>query len=149
MLGGSYSFSAAVTDCGGDGICGTSDDVTTATNGVTMGVSSFAVLTRARTFDADGDGFLDAFDLYWSLAPSSPLSVSDVSVRVDSRYASGLSHPPSLTSSGKLAFIDGQFASWELPRVEIRGNAHFQTGSYYVGVVEDGAAPSITASVPA
>lgn len=50
--------------------------------------------------------------------------------------------------SGTLAFGDGLFAGWELPRVDIDGNAAFQTGSYYVGVAEDGAAPVVSASKP-
>lgn len=117
---GTYAFSAVVDDCSIDGICGNSDDVLTSTNGVSVTVSSLSVLTRATTLDTDGDGYLDAFDLFWNVAPMSPLSVSDVTVRVDSRNATGLSYPAALTSSGRLSFADSQFTGWELPRIEVR-----------------------------
>lgn len=50
--------------------------------------------------------------------------------------------------TGRLAFNDSTFAGWELPRVDIAGNSFYETGSYYVGVVEDGAAPVVTPSKP-
>lgn len=62
-----------------------------------MTVSSKAVLVRARTFDADDDGFLDAFDFFFNLPPSSPLSPTSVSVHVDSRYAAVLAPPAAMS----------------------------------------------------
>ncbi|MFB0964252.1 MAG: hypothetical protein QMC36_00855 [Patescibacteria group bacterium] len=91
---------------------------------------------------------MDAYDFFFNLTPSAPLSASSVRVYSDSRSATGLSYPSALTSSGRLSFSGSVFAGWEIPRIDFSGNAFYETGSYYVGVAEDGAAPVVTPSKP-
>ncbi len=84
------------------------------------------------TLDADGDGFLDAYDLYWNRTPTALLSTGQARIRVDSRFASSVSYSAGTASRGTLSFSDGFFSSGEIPRVEIDGDANYQTGSYYI-----------------
>lgn len=143
---GTYTLSAIVTDCGVNGVCGDGDDSSSSTNTATVTVSSKAVLVRAVTLDLDGDGFLDAYDLYWNRIPALPLAAGQIRARVDSRFASSVSYSAGSGARGTISFGDGFFSSGEIPRIEIDGDANYQSGSYYIGVSEDGAAPSATPS---
>ncbi|MFZ4461531.1 MAG: hypothetical protein ACOYN2_03160 [Patescibacteria group bacterium] len=130
-----------------DGVFLNGNDTLTTSNQASLTVSSLIAITRAISRDINKDGFLDRFDLTFSNPAAATGPIGPIIVRGDTKTATGvlfLATPGSYT--GVITFTDGNFRGYELPHIEIPTDVNYLTGDYFTQVVEDSAAPKITAT---
>lgn len=142
-----YTVSYTLTDST-DGIFGNGNDSATTSNNISLIVKNTLAITNAKSFDTDGDGFLDGYTVTFNNPlPATLLNASQIAVSTDSKNATGIGFSGVTGAyTGTISFSDGLFVTDETPKIQITGDATYETGTYFVGVVEDKAPPVVTSS---
>ena len=115
-----HAISYTITDSIDD-IFENGNDTASTSNNVEVTVLSTVSITNARSFDSDGDGFLDGYRVTLNNPLPAPLlTPSQIAVTTAAKTATGIAFagtPGSYT--GTITWSDGLFDTGETPEIEI------------------------------
>ena len=131
-----------------DGVFANGNDSATTGNNVTLTVKNTLAITNAKTFDSNANGYINGYTVTFNNPlPANLLASSQIAVSTNTKNATGINFSGIVGSySGTITFDDNLFTSSETPKIDITGDATYDTGTYFVGVVEDKAPPYVTVS---
>lgn len=141
---GTYDVSYTLTDST-DGVFGNGNDSATTSNNVQLTVQNKLTISNAKSFDSNANGYLNGYQVTFNNPlPATLLTPGQIAVTTNTKTATGIAFTGTAGSyTGTITFSDGLFDTGETPKIEITGDANYDTGVYFVGVVEDRAGPGI------
>lgn len=150
---GVYSpINPTIYDAGIDGIFGTADDtsaIITLANSIALNITTKNPLLSAKTVDTNGNGYIDAYDLTFGNTIGASFPATTTSLSYLSSSVPGVSFSYSAgSSSGRLLFTDSLLDTAAVPGISIPSDVAYESGNYFVGVCQDGAAPVVNTSIP-